>query len=152
MDRIDAISYSKKQNDNTSIIISISCNSENFPNIETTDNNKIRNVSYYHFDDEEVGASSISEIQAKDIADTVLKYKDSVDTIIVYCDAGVSRSAGVGAAIMKYLFNDDMEIFNNALYAPNIRCYRYVLNALNFEIEEKEIEEKIVINNGLVVF
>ena len=76
MNRIDAISYSKKQNDNTSIIISISCNSENFPNIETTDNNK-------------------------------------------------------------------------ALYAPNIRCYRYVINALNFEIEEKEDRKLELFDNIL---
>lgn len=58
------------------------------------------------------------------------KYVMSVDKIIVHCEAGQSRSAGVAAALMKYYYNDDTPIFNNSRYTPNMRCYRITLNAL----------------------
>ena len=47
----------------------------------------------------------------------------------MHCEAGQSRSAGVAAAIMKYLYNNDTDIFNNRYYKPNMLCYRKVLNA-----------------------
>ena len=50
--------------------------------------------------------------------------------VIVHCDAGVSRSAGVGAAIMKWAAGSDFAIFDNPRYKPNMRCYRMVLTAL----------------------
>lgn len=58
------------------------------------------------------------------------KYVMSADKLIVHCEAGQSRSAGVAAAIMKYYYNDDTPIFNNSRYTPNMRCYRITLNAL----------------------
>lgn len=53
-----------------------------------------------------------------------------IDTLIVHCEAGMSRSAGVAAAIMKWLNNDDTPIFDVPRYRPNMRCYRMTLNAL----------------------
>ena len=49
--------------------------------------------------------------------------------IIVHCDAGISRSAGVGAAISKYVSGDDSAFFNSGRYYPNMWCYRKTLNA-----------------------
>lgn len=49
--------------------------------------------------------------------------------IIVHCDAGISRSAGVGAAISKYVTGDDSVFFNSGRYYPNMWCYRKTLNA-----------------------
>ena len=63
---------------------------------------------------------------AQKVCDFV-KANDNVD-IIVHCDAGISRSAGVAAAIMKYLTGSDMEIFKNGKYQPNMWCYRKVLS------------------------
>lgn len=40
--------------------------------------------------------------------------------IIVHCDAGISRSAGVGAAISKYVTGDDSVFFNSGRYYPNM--------------------------------
>ena len=57
------------------------------------------------------------------------KNKNKVDKFIVHCEAGVSRSAGVGAAIMKALNGDDWDVFKNPLKCPNMKCYRTVLNA-----------------------
>ena len=62
----------------------------------------------------------------------ILKYINDtdLDLIIVQCEAGQSRSAGVAAALMKYVWNDDTAIFNNKKYTPNMLCYRTVLNEL----------------------
>jgi len=48
--------------------------------------------------------------------------------LLVHCGAGVSRSAGVAAAIDKWETGDDMDWFRDR--RPNMRCYRYVLEAL----------------------
>jgi len=71
----------------------------------------------------------ISKEQAQLIVDFVRTYKYQIDQIIVHCDAGVSRSAGVCAAIAKALDNDDIQFFNSNYYCPNMTCYRRVLNA-----------------------
>lgn len=80
--------------------------------------------------------------QAKEIANFVLEWKDKVDLIVVHCEAGISRSAGVCAAIMKYLTNDDMAIFGNCYFCPNMYCYRLVLNAFMCPLNEEEIKTK----------
>ncbi len=69
---------------------------------------------------------------ASKIKDYVLRYKDRVRCIIVHCEVGVSRSAGVMAAIQKYLIGDDSAVFNNDAFSPNMYCYRMMLDA--FEI------------------
>ena len=69
-----------------------------------------------------------SEDAAK-IKDYVLAYKDKVECIIVHCEVGVSRSAGVMAAIQKYLIGDDSAIFNNDTFSPNKHCYKLMLDA-----------------------
>ena len=50
--------------------------------------------------------------------------------IIVHCDAGISRSAGVAAGILKAIIGDDSQIYDNPTYYPNSHCYRTTLNAL----------------------
>lgn len=73
----------------------------------------------------------MTEEDAEKIAEFVHKCEDKkVDEIWVHCDAGVSRSAGVGAAILKYLTGNDDRIFNSPRYMPNTVCYRLTLNAL----------------------
>ena len=66
---------------------------------------------------------------AQKIRDYVRAYMDKVECIIVHCEAGISRSAGVMAAIQKYLLGDDSAIFNSNLYLPNEHCYRMMTSA-----------------------
>lgn len=84
----------------------------------------------------------ITEQQAVKIAKFVMRHKDSVEQIIVHCDAGISRSAGVAAAIAKYLNGSDDDFFVRSPYTPNMTCYHKVLFALY--IVETEAEN----NNG----
>lgn len=69
----------------------------------------------------------MSKEQAKEIINFV---EDNMcNRFIVSCHAGVSRSAGVCAALMKIYNGDDNEIFTSGKYVPNYYCYYTVLNA-----------------------
>ena len=131
MSRVAAKKYSYKFNDNTSVVVSITdvCEKEN--NIQCNSSNQIKAVLRLKFDDVDYGEKNcITEKDAMKIADFANQWFNKVDTIIVHCEAGISRSSGVAAAIMKYFCGDDMLIFNNRRYCPNRTCYRMVLNAL----------------------
>lgn len=132
--------YAWREHSETSIVISINSSSEFFLEIPYNPKNGIKKLLSLSFDDIDKkqyddmvadGYGSVvlmSEQDAARIVSFVKKYKDSVDGIIVHCDAGVSRSAGVMAAIMKWLTGDDSKIFNDLRFRPNIWCYRLVLN------------------------
>ncbi|MBR1496099.1 MAG: metallophosphoesterase [Oscillospiraceae bacterium] len=53
------------------------------------------------------------------------------ETLIVHCDAGISRSAGVAAAIGKCCNGDDRAFFRGGRYCPNMWCYRKTMAALS---------------------
>jgi protein-tyrosine phosphatase len=58
------------------------------------------------------------------------RYIDEVESVIVHCEGGISRSAGIMAAIQKYLLGDDSAIRKDGRYLPNGHCYELMLNAL----------------------
>lgn len=60
------------------------------------------------------------------ILDFVASHVGMYEAIIVNCSAGISRSAGVGAALAKIQCNDDTEFFKR--YLPNMGVYRTLLN------------------------
>jgi len=63
------------------------------------------------------------KVMAREIFDFVRPHKETVGTIIVHCDAGVSRSPAVAAGIAKMVFEqNDMVFFDE--YYPNSRVYR----------------------------
>ena len=65
---------------------------------------------------------------AAKVAELLRTYPDT--DVIVHCDAGISRSAGIAAAILKHTTGDDSSIFDNGLYDPNRWCYQKTLKAL----------------------
>ncbi len=65
---------------------------------------------------------------AVQIRDLLARYPNH--TIIVHCDAGMSRSAGVAAAIEAYAGGDPSRIFGSPYYDPNRHCYRLLLRVL----------------------
>jgi predicted protein tyrosine phosphatase len=79
----------------------------------------------------------ITEEDAMQIVAFVMDIKEAVNNLIVHCEAGVSRSAGVAAAIQKYLTGDDTSIFSDKRYYPNMTCYRYVLEAFGLHISKE---------------
>jgi predicted protein tyrosine phosphatase len=127
MSRLKAAAFSTELNIPSCVIISIYSTDET-PNKFCT-NDKIKDILNICFNDTE-NSDSINKEQAIQISEFVKYWVNNVDLIVVHCDSGVSRSAGVGAAIMKWAENDDFEIFNNRLFRPNMRCYHYVLESL----------------------
>lgn len=74
---------------------------------------------------------------AKIILNFVEFYKNKVDLIAVNCEAGISRSSGISAAL-SFILNgsgSDMFYFNN--YIPNMLVYKKILDTYY----EKENEE-----------
>jgi len=59
------------------------------------------------------------------ILEFVEKYIDDIKLIIVNCEAGVSRSAGVAGALSKILNGWDDAYFKHSL--PNMLVYRTIL-------------------------
>lgn len=67
--------------------------------------------------------------QSKNIAFLVKENYNKFDYLIVHCNAGISRSAGVVGAICKYLWNDDNDVFNDKYFKPNMYVYNLLLNS-----------------------
>ena len=132
--RRTSIKDSYKDTSTKRVIISISSTAYRFPYFNKS-NPAVKAILYLSFDDvldneEFYGCSAISNEDAFKIVNFVNNSIGTldIDAIEVHCDAGVSRSAGVGAAILKYLKGDDSEIFDNPYFCPNDTCYKKVLN------------------------
>ena len=65
---------------------------------------------------------------AAQVAELLRTYPDT--DVIVHCDAGISRSAGVGAAIVNYFTGDARRFFESGQYEPNMWCFSKVMTAL----------------------
>ena len=132
MSREKAKMLSTYPRDERIAVISISDCDKTSPHLDNNPKNGILFQCKLHFDDVESGISNcITDKDAERIVSFVNRNKDKTDFLIVHCEAGVSRSSGVAAAIMKFLYYDDMPIFNNPLFCPNMTCYRKVLNAFH---------------------
>lgn len=129
MNRTDAIRYSYRPHEEQSVVISISTPFDRhgekiYPSLY----NKIVAVLPLLFDDVDGGKDCMTAEDAQKIATFVKRHEGK--KIIVHCDAGVSRSAGIAAAILKHYTGDDRKIFDSPRYCPNMLCYRLTLNAL----------------------
>lgn len=132
LNRKEAKKFSYESHDFKTAIISITDTDKADVIFEKNEANGIRAVLKLKFDDVERDYKNehcITKEDAESIVKFVNKNKNKVDKFIVHCEAGVSRSAGVGAAIMKALNGDDWDVFKNPLKCPNMKCYRMVLNA-----------------------
>ena len=129
------LSYSDFNDDK--IIISIRDPNKVKPEFNIN-NSSIKDILYLSFYDisEETksifgGYESMSPIDAILIRDFVLKWQNEIDTIWVQCEMGMSRSAGIAAAIMEHFDIDSKEILESNQYYPNRLCYDLTKNAIN---------------------
>ena len=83
----------------------------------------ILSLSFDDLDIEDDPRFAMTLEDGKKVADFVNQHYDEVDTIIVHCDGGISRSAGVAAAIMRVKEGDDWPLFDSRTNHPNMKCY-----------------------------
>jgi hypothetical protein len=80
-------------------------------NIFNSNNKHLVDVCRVSFDDVDFGQENCITVEdAKKILSFVNNNIDKVSFIIVQCEAGISRSAGVCAGLMKIYNGDDFEI------------------------------------------
>lgn len=129
MNRKEAIQFSYNILDINKKYAIISISEVDYKSPEFNNHSNIVSVLKVHFDDvEKNDKNCITNSDALKIANFVKSQVANIDTLIVHCLAGRSRSAGCAAAISKWYFNDDTFYFKR--YNPNMSVYRLVLNAL----------------------
>jgi predicted protein tyrosine phosphatase len=69
----------------------------------------------------------ISEQDARNIVAFIRQHLNTVQAVVCQCEAGMSRSAGIAAALSRWLQDDDTVFFQR--YLPNRYVYRRVLEA-----------------------
>jgi predicted protein tyrosine phosphatase len=88
----------------------------------------ILRLSFHDVDrPERAGAILFDAAHAWEILRFVESVRKDIRTLVVHCEAGVSRSAGVAAALSRALFGEDRFFFDH--YMPNRLVYSTLLGA-----------------------
>jgi predicted protein tyrosine phosphatase len=114
------------------VIISITSSPDDVARLRL--NKKCRGVLRLSFPDAEAPSALYAEAilfsreHAMNVWTFVQQHLPETQRIIVHCDAGVSRSPAVAAALARVLNDDDSEFFGGR-YRPNMRVYRTLLES-----------------------
>ncbi len=90
--------------------------------------------------DYECPGRSFSRVDAMAFADFLKGQLDNTNTLYCCCDAGESRSPAVAAAVMRYLGLDDMAVWRNPHYHPNMLVFAILADALGLVFSDEEID------------
>ena len=136
MSRATCERYCTQKHAKSSMIISIKSSWDKEPShLSMTKENGVKYILSLAFDDltqEDNPKFCMQESDGKKVAKFVNKHYDDVDLIIVHCDGGISRSAGVGAAIMRVKEGDDWQLFDSQTKHPNMTCYLRTLKGFGY--------------------
>ena len=115
---------------NNTAIISFSDTEEDY--IDFPGGTDVLKVTFYDVRPHTVSKDHYDKIlpQAKDIAEYVYKKMKENKDIICQCDYGVSRSAGLAAAIMEAFSGKGIDVFADYRYTPNQFVYNKVVKEL----------------------
>lgn len=141
MSRSKAIQYCHRSHEQESVMISISDPNMEYPSAPfATEENGIKAILRLSFCDADRPGKDVYGVHvteqdlfndghAQQVANFLRAHPN--EDVIVHCDAGISRSAGLAAAILKHTTGDDGQIFDSWLYHPNMRVYRKTLETLH---------------------
>ena len=113
------------------VVISITSSADDVARVRS--NPMCRGILRLSFVDAEAASDLYAERdlfsreQASEIWSFVEQHRSDVERIVVHCDAGLSRSPAVGAAIARMLNGTNTEFFAGR-YQPNMRVYRLLLD------------------------
>lgn len=96
--------------------------------------------------DYECPGRSFSVEDAEAFACFLKELDRDVRTLYCCCDAGESRSPAVAAAVMRYFRADDMSIWRNPKYHPNMLVYAMLTQALGVPVSDDELDCRIYEN------
>jgi predicted protein tyrosine phosphatase len=81
----------------------------------------------------------LSEEDCLRIGEFILNHFDQVETIVIHCSTGESRSAAIAFAVCRLLGLDDRWIFESPKYSPNTYCVKKLNRVLELGLSEEEI-------------
>lgn len=101
--------------------------------IEFPTNANVMKIAFYDYSPYSIPVSDYHKVlpEAPEIAKFVDTNIKKGKNIICQCDYGVSRSAGLAAAIMEHYKKEGIKVFANYRYMPNRFVFNKVLAALN---------------------
>lgn len=107
------------------------------------DYNGICAVKQLKFNDVSLGIPHSMTIEdAVAITNFVKKYEHcNIDTLIVHCEVGVCRSAGICAAIMRHYGYNYKKLFASKTFKPNIGCFKLVCEAFGTPVSDAEVNQ-----------
>jgi len=110
--------------------VNISVRSPGAPLIKLSHNIWRQDTLFLQFHDidgpiDNLAAVPFSREQAQQIIDFFSHWRLIVDTFVINCEAGISRSSAIGAALCKIAGEDDSLFFKQ--YIPNRYVYRTIL-------------------------
>lgn len=108
------------------------------------DDDSLLGVLHVRFGDVLPGEEgTMTEAQADEVVSFVRRMEGlGMEHLVVHCDGGVSRSAGVAAALGLMLGTGDSFVFDDPMKCPNMGCYRKVLDAAGIEVTDDEADAK----------
>lgn len=104
-------------------------------------------IAYYEDLDYE-SPRSFSQEQAKLIASFVICNATSAANIYVCCNAGESRSPAIAASLCRFFNQEDVSIWSNARYHPNVLCFCRMNEELGILIDDSELDNLIHISRS----
>lgn len=143
----EAMSRNGVANGSRWALVSISDSRQVAPDIDMHMPHSPEAVLFLHFDDVEAnekatGLVPMSADDARKVAGFVRHLPPEVTNLVVHCGAGVSRSAGVAAAISLALLGSDRAFFQDGGKCPNITCYRRTLEAFGLTLGNDAISQR----------
>ena len=135
LSRESAEKYCHQKHQKTSIIISIRSSWDKvMPDVFISKENGVKDICSLAFDDVDIfnehGIMTIED--GKKIADFINKWYSKTDLIIAHCDGGISRSAGVIAAIMRVKEGTEYPLIWSYSKHPNMLCYLQTLKGFGY--------------------
>lgn len=126
--------------------LSIRSTDEDIPDLSTPGGRAL----YLQFDDVDnenmAGCTPMDETQAQLIVNFIDEFcTTDVTSLIITCSAGISRSAGVAAALHEALGWEirnayESDVFADGKFSPNMHCYRMTLRAMDCDVTPEELE------------
>ncbi len=102
-----------------------------------------------YFDDVLEGKNNaFCEELAGKVKDFVSAFSETVTDLYLCCDSGESRSAALCAALMRSFGQDEMEIWKNPHYHPNLLVYRLMCSALGMKTSKLGLRYRAYISQN----